>query len=105
MKIPPTSEQIASLKAGDSELLLLFHNDGFYEAFDADAGRLVGLLELKYFNIRQPARTTTHFHGSDLERYLAKLVAAGCRVALVGRVQGEEIVHHVQVTGDYGEPD
>ena len=103
MKVPPTAEQIASLKRGDSELILLFHHDGFYEAFDEDAHRVVGLLGLKYFNIRQPARTSTHFHFSDLEGYLARIVQAGHRAALVGRVQGAEVVHQVADTGRAGD--
>ena len=86
--LTPMLQQYYDLKARDPEALLLFRNGDFYELFGADAERGRELLGL---NVSKrdlgPRGVMSGFPHPALNSYLAKLVAAGVRVAICEQLE------------------
>lgn len=81
----PMRVQYARLKALYPDVLLLFRMGGFYELFQADA-RIAGpILDLRVtpaYRMSTIAMDMAGFPAVALDAAVAKLLAAGCKIAI-----------------------
>lgn len=83
-QLTPMEQRYRDAKAQCPDCLLLFKMGDFYEAFDSDADTAAKVLELTLTKRGEIRMTGFPYH--QLDGYLAKLVAAGHRTALVEQV-------------------
>src|SRR5438445_7313527 len=86
MMSTPMMQQYEEAKARHPGMLLLFRMGDFYETFGIDAEAAAKLLGLTLTS-RDKTIAMAGFPHHQLEAYLRKLLAHGCRVAICDQVE------------------
>ena len=90
MKLTPMLEQYLRIKAEHPDALLLFHLGDFYELFFEDAERAARLLDITLTTRSRKDEVPIPMCGVPhhaVQPYVAKLLAAGQKVALCEQVE------------------
>lgn len=81
----PMQRQYAAIKEQYPDVLVMFRMGDFYEMFDEDAEKAAPILEIVL--TRRDGRPMCGVPYHALERYMARLLAAGMRVAVCDQVE------------------
>ena len=86
----PLMKQYNDIKSKHPDALLLFRVGDFYETFGSDAilaSKILGIVLTKRSNGAASGVELAGFRHHSLEKYLPKLVKAGCRVAVCDQLE------------------
>ena len=86
----PLMKQYNDIKSKHPDALLLFRVGDFYETFGSDAilaSKILGIVLTKRSNGAASGVELAGFPHHSLEKYLPKLVKAGCRVAVCDQLE------------------
>ena len=89
-QVTPLMRQYNNIKSKHPDALLLFRVGDFYETFGSDAilaSKILGIVLTKRSNGAASGVELAGFPNHSLEKYLPKLVKAGCRVAVCDQLE------------------
>ena len=89
-QVTPLMRQYNNIKSKHPDALLLFRVGDFYETFGSDAilaSKILGIVLTKRSNGAASGVELAGFPHHSLEKYLPKLVKAGCRVAVCDQLE------------------